>query len=832
MTVDLLTAPTPFGDLASRGTAPALVSDDGVLSYADLGDRVRARVEALGPTRRLVLLRCRNDVETVLTYLAALAGGHVALLSPEDADDHELRSVYAPDVVADGARLEDLHPGSRHDLHPDLALLLSTSGSTGSPKLVRLSHDNLRSNAASIAEYLALTADDRAVTTLPLHYCYGLSVLNSHLLVGGSVVLTEHSVLDDALWDTFRAAEATSFAGVPHTFDLLDASGFAERELPTLRYVTQAGGRLTPDRVRAMTQLGARRGFDLFVMYGQTEATARMAYLPPHLADTCPETIGVPVPGGSFRLDDGELVYAGPNVMLGYATGPADLALGRTIGELRTGDLARQREDGLWELVGRRSRFAKLLGTRIDLDRLEQRLADDGVPARAVELGGRLSVFVTRHLDVRRVHDLAARWGLPSTSLRVHVVESLPMTSSGKPDHAALARHARLLDADPATPGACTPDTVRDLYATLLGRPDATTDDSFADLGGDSLSFVEISLRLGEIVGPLPAAWPELSPYALAGLARPRRRGRLRLTPVPTTAVLRALAIVLIVGTHANLLDVMGGAHVLLGVLGFHLARFGLTDRSRSERARRLLRSARDVMLPSALWIGAVGLVTGGYDWPTALMLNSVLGSETWDDQWQLWFVEAAVWCLVGVAALAALPGFDRLERHRPYAVALAVVTATEVVRVLTVGVLAGPFERYTLPTVVSFVALGWLAARSASTRQRLLTSAIVGSATYGFFGDPVRESLVVVGYLALTWCSSLAVPRPVARVVSVLASSSLFVYLTHWQVYPWLEVEHPLLATLASFAVGILVWRCWGRTRDAIRSSSLLRRPSRSADR
>ena len=201
---------------------------------------------------------------------------------------------------------------------------------------MRLSHGNLEANAAAIASYLALDADDRAAMTLPLHYCYGLSVLHSHLSCGAGVALTDRSVVDPCFWDLFRSQRCTSFAGVPHTFELLDRIGFDRLALPTLRYVTQAGGRLDPDTVRRYAGLGARDGWDLVVMYGQTEATARMAYLPPHLAATRPEAIGVPIPGGSFEIDpsdagdpdEGELVYRGPNVMLGYASSRRDLALG------------------------------------------------------------------------------------------------------------------------------------------------------------------------------------------------------------------------------------------------------------------------------------------------------------------------------------------------------------------------------------------------------------------------------------------------------------------------------------------------------------------------
>ncbi len=290
--------------LAAHGDRPALVTPSGVLTYGELADRVADLRERLGTTRRLVLVSGANDVDAVVAYLAALAGGHPAILVPGDNPKNvaSVAAAYDPDVLLQHGELVELRSGTVHDLHPDLALLLSTSGSTGSPKLVRLSHDNVASNAEAIASYLDIRTDDLAATTLPMHYCYGLSVINSHLAAGASLLLTDLSVVDGCFWDAVRDYGVTSFAGVPYTFDLLDRVGFEKFDLPSLRYVTQAGGRLAPERVRKYAALGRRRGWDLFVMYGQTEATARMAYLPPDLALTSPGSIGVPIPGGSFSL--------------------------------------------------------------------------------------------------------------------------------------------------------------------------------------------------------------------------------------------------------------------------------------------------------------------------------------------------------------------------------------------------------------------------------------------------------------------------------------------------------------------------------------------------
>ena len=452
--------------LAAYGDRPALVSDDGTVSYADLADRVRAVADLLGPTRRLVLLAGANRVDAVVAYLAALAGGHPVILVPGDNRGNlaSVERAYDPDVVLADGRVEERRTGTAHDLHPDLALLLSTSGSTGSPKLVRLSHENLTANAEAIADYLAIRRDDVAATTLPMHYCYGLSVINSHLAAGASLLLTERSVVDSCFWDAVRAHRVSTFAGVPYTFDLLDRVGFAAMDLPSLRYVTQAGGRLAPERVRAYAELGRRRGWDLFVMYGQTEATARMAYLPADLATTSPAAIGVPVPGGSFSLEPlpelplewsreerpagevGELVYEGANVMLGYAESPADLARGRDVAVLRTGDVARRTPDGLYEIIGRRTRYAKVFGLRIDLDQVEQVYAGLGHTVCCADGGDRLVVAAAasaRPVDPDLLRSAAKEHaGLPPKAVQVLAPTELPRLPSGKPDYRALVARA------------------------------------------------------------------------------------------------------------------------------------------------------------------------------------------------------------------------------------------------------------------------------------------------------------------------------------------------------------------------------------------------------
>ncbi|WP_430645909.1 AMP-binding protein [Agromyces sp. GXS1127] len=910
----LLTRTEPTLDLLGGDPgAPALVTPTAQVDYAELRDRIDDRRTALGAGRRLVFLSGSNTVESIVTYLAALAAGHPVLLLPAGVEGAALEALvdrYVPDVVARADRggfgLSGTTDGAPREFHPELALLASTSGSTGSPKLVRLSRTNVTANARSIADYLGLTPDDRAATTLPLGYCYGLSVVNSHLAAGASLLLSDRSVVELAFWSEFAALGATSFAGVPYTYELLEGTDFAERDLPDLRYVTQAGGRLAPERVRALARLGRRRGFDVYVMYGQTEATARMAYLPPALAETAAGAIGVPIPGGSFRIDEsaagaslgeGELVYSGPNVMMGYAESPADLSRGAELAELRTGDLARRRDDGLIEITGRISRFAKSFGLRLDLDRIERLLADDGVEARTVAVDERLAVFVRHDRFAGHARDAVARHtGLPAHAFDVHALAEFPRTANGKPDHAALRAHAALLRAtdaaaprpqtavadassstapplaDGSTPAAAATVDLRDLYAELLGRPDATEDDSFASLDGDSLNYVELALRLEERIGALPADWPSRSIRSLGGAvpqpepagadtepdaatagattpttariaraaASPRRR---RIAWLETSVVLRAAAIALIVATHADVVQLKGGAHLLLAVAGFNLARFrfagsaGRLADERPERRRRvrgLLRSAALIAVPAVLWIGGVALVARTYDPATVLLSNQLVpGATAWSEQWQFWFLEALVWSIVGLAALFAVPGVTRLERRYPYAFALVVLGVALAFRyAVTGGITPSSPLRYALPAIAWFIALGWLVARSTTPPRRLVASAIALATVPGFFGDPVREVVVLVGLGLLIWVTSLPVPAVLAGAVGTVASGSMFVYLTHWQVYPPIEEWSPPLAIVASFAVGLTAWWAWGRATGWLGAARRRRIAGRTAGR
>ena len=433
-----------------------------------------AHADELGgimPSRSLAAIVCRNTIGSALSYLCCLQRRVVPLLIDEAMDDElkqGLLAAYRPEFIfcpcgtEGGNPLYSLydydvyrHNNTSPALYEDLGLLLTTSGSTGSPKLVRLSYDNIQSNAASIAQYLELTAADRPVSSLPMHYTFGLSVINSHVLCGAAECLTTATVFDAAFWQFCKEKRVTSIAGVPFTYECLRRLKFTAMDLPDLTLMIQAGGKLSKKLQKEFGEYAAATGKRFVVMYGQTEATARMSYLPP--ADCLRKigSIGIAIPGGSFSiLDDdhaeltepnaiGELCYDGPNVSLGYAHSADDLQLGdERHGRLFTGDLAYCDEDGFYYIAGRKKRFVKIMGKRVNMDEVEQLFKNAFADRDFACTGGDddLIVFTTApETDLSALEDfIVAKTSLHPSCFTIRTVAAIPKNSSGKTQYTDL----------------------------------------------------------------------------------------------------------------------------------------------------------------------------------------------------------------------------------------------------------------------------------------------------------------------------------------------------------------------------------------------------------
>ena len=438
------------------------------LYYEELEEENRRFKETLGE-RSLVFVLCSNTMGSLAVYTGCINGGSVPLLLARNLDEEllaGLMEIYRPDYLWVPEELAHRFEGFAvryqafgyvllgtgyergYGLYEELCLLLTTSGSTGSPKLVRQSYGNVLSNARAIVEYLELDEGERPITTLPMNYTYGLSIINSHLLVGAEILLTDKGLMQKDFWTFFKREGATSFGGVPYTYEMLEKLRFFGMELPSLRTMTQAGGKLQPELHRRFAEYAIEHGKRFYVMYGQAEATARMSYLPYERSLEKYGSMGIAIPGGKFSLMDvdgreirepdrvGELVYEGPNVTLGYGECGKDLAKGdERHGRLETGDMAKFDSDGYYYIVGRKKRFLKIFGNRVNLDEID-RLVKAGFGNLDCVSSGRddeMYCFITEGAleeEVRKF--LSHKTGLNPSAFRVRVIPEIPRNDSGK----------------------------------------------------------------------------------------------------------------------------------------------------------------------------------------------------------------------------------------------------------------------------------------------------------------------------------------------------------------------------------------------------------------
>lgn len=423
--------------------------------------------------RGLIFVFSRNALDDIASYLAAINHGHVVCLldcklktdikqklvqtyyphmifdcSEDGWKDYQLTVPFYPDIKVWACNAPQRSPA----LHPELQVLLSSSGTTGSPKMIRLSKVNILANAASIVDYLKIDQQEKAVASLPIHYSYGLSVLHSHLIAGATVVLTQKSVVQAEFWNMFKLYECTSLAGVPYTYEMLERVEFEKMDLPSLNTLTQAGGKLDKRLILKYFQLMHKRGRKFIVMYGQTEATARIAYLPMESLPAKAGSIGKPIPGGKLHIFKdgkeiqtsgtiGELVYEGSNVMLGYADGPADLIEGDNHhGVLLTGDLGYFDEDKMFYVTGRLKRISKIYGSRINLEELEDHLKSFGSIAVTSDDQHIFLYFEDGNDELFQqcVNELSEKFQIHYSSFECRSIEKLPRNSAGKIDYTQL----------------------------------------------------------------------------------------------------------------------------------------------------------------------------------------------------------------------------------------------------------------------------------------------------------------------------------------------------------------------------------------------------------
>jgi long-chain acyl-CoA synthetase len=451
----------------------AVINDRGdKISYSDL-DHLSIKLSNNLPARCLVFCLNKNTLGSFCGYYSFLRNKIVPLMLESKIDIElleKLISIYDPEYIWLPSESTNNFPNEevissiydytllkrnvieKSKLNENLALLLATSGSTGSPKFVKLTYENIKSNALSIINYLSIDQNERPITTLPMSYSYGLSIINSHLYAGATILITNKTLFEKDFWNFLKMRKATSLSGVPYTYEMLKKLRFFRMELPHLVTLTQAGGKMNDELNKEFAEFSQLKNRRFFVMYGQTEATARMSYLPPEYSLTKLGSMGNAIPGGEFSIINesgqpliennivGELVYKGKNVSMGYAECAEGLIKGdENKGVLITGDLAKRDDDGFYYIVGRKKRFIKIFGNRVNLDETERLLKNIIPDCACMGEDDKMQIFISDKARIEEVRNfISMKIGIHHSAFSVKVVNFIPKNTSGKTIYSEL----------------------------------------------------------------------------------------------------------------------------------------------------------------------------------------------------------------------------------------------------------------------------------------------------------------------------------------------------------------------------------------------------------
>ena len=427
----------------------AIDSEGGQVTYGKLIELAEYITNTV-PERALCFMLVENNVQCVQWVMASLISRRLIPLILNAKTDEALYSnlleTYKPAYIWQNGELTRTE-NPIAPLYPELSHLLPTSGSTGSPKLVRHCYDNIEAAGLNISTFFEIKHSDRPLMVLPLYYTMGLSMVFSHLKVGATILITGRNMTDPVFWKFIKEEHATSFTGVPYSFQILNLMRFFRMDLPDLELLTQGGGKMEHCLNLKFAEYCRDNGKRWIATYGQSECTARMAYLPAKWAIDKVGSIGIAVPNGELSLIDadgnnistphteGEMCYRGKNVTLGYATCLEDLQKGdERNGFIRTGDLAYFDEDGCYYIVGRMGRFLKLFGMRVGLDECEQIIATEcQIENVCVGTDEKMIVYITDAAKTQAVKNvLIEKTHIVATSFEIRIIPEIPKNEAGK----------------------------------------------------------------------------------------------------------------------------------------------------------------------------------------------------------------------------------------------------------------------------------------------------------------------------------------------------------------------------------------------------------------
>lgn len=460
-------------NIDQKPTTSVAIFDDsnGCLTYGELTEMANTVKGAL-PERELVFCLCDNKVGSLAGFLSLYDNKDVCLLLSSHIDRGLLDTLYTtyhpsymwlPAELADEFKYKCVYSNMGFALcqtgnvapkmHADLSMLMTTSGTTGSPKLVRHKYGNIESNAKNVAEVFGWTPEDRGIIDLPMQYTMGLNVITSHLYAGATVLLVDASLVSPLYWKFIKEHKGTNFTGVPYSYEILSKLRFQRMDLPFLHTMAEGGGKLSDAQFEAFAKFAEEKGKRFFATFGTTETSARLAYLPPKDATTHIGSIGTAIPEGKLSLVDengneittpdteGELRYDGPNVTMGYGTCVEDLLKGDEFcGTYYTGDIAKMDADGYFYIVGRKKRFLKLFGLRVSLDQSEKIIKEAfNIECACTGDDNQMRIFITEDSlkeDVKKL--ISEKTGLMMKSFEVNVINEIPRFESGKINYKQL----------------------------------------------------------------------------------------------------------------------------------------------------------------------------------------------------------------------------------------------------------------------------------------------------------------------------------------------------------------------------------------------------------
>ena len=451
----------------------AVIEKNKIRTYEDLNKDI-GEIDTIFNSRQIVILLCNNSYECLLIYLACLKKGSIPLLLSDNICESHLNEYikrYLPTYVFSPKEINIYENKNisfienyffyknQKDNFVDnkyLSLLLTTSGSTGNPKVVKVSKKNLTSNTLAICKYLNLSEKERHITILPMNYTYGLSCINTFLYSGGSIILNSDAITTKAFWINVEKNEPTYFSGVPFTYEIISKYFLEKLKNSSVKVFTQAGGKLGNQFLEKFIKFSEENNKKFIVMYGQTEATARMSYLPFSKLKEKIGSIGIAIPGGKFKLRNtyiennernkimGELVYQGDNVTEGYAHTFEELSeLKKKPNFLNTGDIAWIDKDNYVFLVGRISKFAKISGIRVSLVDIEDFLNNLGYKSAVCSDDIFLRIFIENKEKnkiniVELKKKISNKINISSNSIKFKEISEMPRLDSGKINYQKL----------------------------------------------------------------------------------------------------------------------------------------------------------------------------------------------------------------------------------------------------------------------------------------------------------------------------------------------------------------------------------------------------------